>query len=154
MSWQTLILAQVLLVSVSAICIRAIAKKKQTSDAAYVVNAGMITFLYGVGLIFIPFLEPANTLVFFHYLPWFIGGGLCFGLGNAFGYKVMAHLDAGLAAVLGVVGTLFTIFLAALVLHEDLNSRQVVGAFIILSAVCYVLTIARQPGKHRMHSKS
>lgn len=154
MSWQILILANVLLVSVSLLAVRAVARKKEARNSALVVNAGMFTFLYAFGLMMLPFLEPVQAQVFRDYWPWFLAGGLSFALGNAFGYKVVTHLDAGIASVLGTVGTLFTIILAGLVLHEDLSSTQAIGSFIILSAVCYVLTVARQPGKHRMHGKS
>jgi drug/metabolite transporter (DMT)-like permease len=119
-----------------------------------VVNAGMYSYLYVIGLLALPFLEPLNAQAFSRYWLWFLGGGICFALGNIFGYKVVTHLDAGISAVLGTIGTLFTIALAALVLHEELSPRQAVGGFIILAAICYVLTVARQPGKHRMHRKS
>ena len=154
MNWQILILGQAFLVSLSLLAMRAIAKQKIAVNGALAVNAAMTSCIYLTRLLVAPFMPAPDSSVFIHYLPWFIYGGLAFTLTNYFGYKVLTHLDAGITGILGTLGTLFTIILAALVLHEDLNSSQAIGAFVLLSSICYVLAIARQPGKHRKQTKS
>ena len=142
------------MVSLSFLATRSIAKQKIAANNALAINAGMFVFVYLMRMLLLPFLPPANESVLWQYLPWFVLGGLAFTLSNVFYYKVLTHLDAGISGILGTLGVLFTIILAALVLHEDLNSSQAIGSFILLASVCYVLAIARQPGKHHKQSRS
>jgi len=154
MNWQTLILLHALIGPFSILAMRAVAKQRSAAHWPFTVNAGMFSFAYLTGLALLPFMSPVNFSSLTQYWPWFIGGGICFALTNAFWYKVLAHLDAGISGILSTLGVLFTIVLAALVLHEDLSVSQAVGGFLLLAAICYILTVAKQPGAHRLHSKS
>ncbi len=148
MSWQFFILANSLLVAISVLAVRAMAREKYAAGASQIISAAQSVCQYGFVLLLLPLLGPINFASLSGYWPWFLLGGVAFGLNHIFTYKLLSYLDAGLSSILNMLSIPFTLLLAALVLHEELSPVQAIGGFILLIAVIYGLLISRQV-KHR-----
>ncbi len=88
-----------------------------------------------------------------HFL-YLVGGGALFAVGNACGFKVLSHLDAGFGSILGTLGTIFTIIFAGIFLNEELSLQQAAGSIILLGAICYGLLVARQHHKGKKNHRA
>lgn len=148
MNWQTLILGNSVLIAISILAVRAIAREKYAAQSGLVISAAQTAVQYVSILLFLPFIGSINFSGFSQYWLWFLGGGLAFAFGHFFTYKLLSYLDAGLSSVLSTLYVPFTLLFAALVLHEELNIAQAAGGFVLLLAVCYGLLIARDSKHH------
>lgn len=137
MHWQVLILLQSLLVAVSTIIIRILARDKKTAKASFVINAGLYLALYISILLLVPWLGHVNIHYAIKYWWRYLFGGLFFALTNVFTYKTLVYFDAAIASIVGTVNAMFTIIGAALVLNENLSKMQIVGSLILLGAISY-----------------
>ncbi len=144
MSWQVLIILQTIIIAISTVSIRAITRQKKLSRYIYAIN-GIQSVIYFLGiLILLPLIGTIEFSKINEYFVLLVGGGLLFAIGNACGFKVLAHLDAGFGSILGTLGTIFTIIFAGIFLHEELSLQQAIGSTILLGAICYGLLVARQ----------
>lgn len=148
MSWQALILGNSILVAVSILAIRAIAREKYAARSGLIVSASQTLVQYVAILLLLPFIGVINFAGFSQYWPWFLGGGLAFAFGHFFTYKLLSYLDAGLSSLLSTLYVPFTLLFAALVLHEKLNIAQAAGGIVLLIGVAYGLLIARDSRHH------
>src|SRR3990167_4615157 len=100
MAWQALILGISILVAISILAVRAIAREKYAAKSGLVVSAAQTAVQYVTIIPFLPFIGAISFSGFSQYWLWFLGGGLAFGLGHFFTYKLLSYLDAGLSSVL------------------------------------------------------
>lgn len=67
-------------------------------------------------------------------------GGLLFALANIAAFDASTHVDVGQFNIIANIRTMTTIIVSSIVLNETLNSKQLVGAGIIMSAAILVAT--------------
>lgn len=143
MNWQSLVLWNALLVGVSIILMRRLAREPQNAQASFAVNALLYVGLYLSGLVFLPWLGHVRLAAFTDYYWRLIGGGLAFMCTNVATYKMLTYIDAAMGSILNTLNTLCTVILAALVLNEDLSPRQAIGGAVLLLAIIYGLLAFR-----------
>lgn len=148
MGWQSYILAQTILVALSIICLRILARDKEYAKASFVINACLYVFLYVVFLALSPWLGAIHMAKLHEYWWRFIVGGLAFALTNVFTYKTLVYFDAAVATIAGTLNAFFTIFFAAIVLGEVLTTLQIIGAIVLVLAISYSVLATRA-----MHKK-
>lgn len=139
MTWQISILLQTVLVALSMISLRVLARDKKTADASFAINAGMYAALYASMLLVAASLGGVHHDVLAEYWWRFIGGGVAFALTNVCTYKALVYFDAAIANIVATVNGLLAVIGAWLILGEALTVRQLIGAVILLTAVCYGL---------------
>src|SRR5579862_5579498 len=143
MSWQALILGQVVLVAVATIIMRLLARDKKTAKAGLAITASWIVVLYAVGLVAAPFLSHISLMSFHDYWLRFILGGASFALSNIFTYQMLIYLDAAEGTIFGTLSVLFTVLGASMVLHEGLSTPQIIGASFLLVGIAYTTLATR-----------
>jgi transporter family protein len=148
MSWQILILLNALFVGVSTIVMRVLARDKRNAGASFIINAGQFISLWLVGLLLLPLLGHVNADTLSEFFWRLAGGGLAFALTYTCTYKSLTYLDAAVGSIFNTLNALFTVGLAAVTLHEDLNLRQLLGAIILTAAIIYT-TLALQAHKNK-----
>lgn len=154
MSWQLLITLQTITVAVSTVSIRAITRQKKLSNSIFAIN-GIQSVIYFTGVLcLLPLIGSIEFGKINDYLVFLIGGGLLFAIGNACGFKVLSHLDAGFGSILSTLGTIFTIIFAGLFLNEELSLQQAVGSVILIGAISYGLLVARQHHKGKKNHRA
>jgi drug/metabolite transporter (DMT)-like permease len=143
MNWQELILLNVLFVGVSVIVMRLLARDKRYAGASFVINAGQFVPLWLTGLLLLPALGHIDMHALPQYFWRLAGGGLAFALTYTCTYKSLTYLDAAVGSIFSTLNALFTVGLAAVVLHEDLNVTQLLGGIILTVAVIYTALALR-----------
>lgn len=143
MSWQVLILLSSVLLALSMVFMRLLARKTVYSGASFVVNGSSFIFLYLSGLALLPLLGTVRGEDLSHYLWRFIIGGLLFALTNVATYKSLAYVDAATGTIFNTLNVIFAIGMAALTLDENLNSLQAIGTVVLLVAVIYSARVMR-----------
>lgn len=146
MNWQTLIMLNAVFVAGGTIVMRVLARDKRNTGTSFVMNAGQFVFLWLLGLLLLPLLGHADYHVLGHYFWRFAGGGLAFALTYTCTYKSLTYLDAAIGSIFSTLNALFTIGLAALLLHEELNSLQLAGAAVLTVAIIYTTFALRAHG--------
>ncbi|MBX4191041.1 DMT family transporter [Candidatus Saccharibacteria bacterium] len=144
MSWQILILLQVLLLSTGVIFLRAMARQRSLANASLAVNAVVYVFIFAGGLLSLPLLSNIEPDKFTQFFGFFIIAALTFSLSNIFSYKLLTHIEAGVGSIMAAISTLFTIILAAIFLKEDLTPIQIMGALTLLVAIIYMIHLVRK----------
>ncbi|MEJ0073567.1 MAG: DMT family transporter [Candidatus Saccharibacteria bacterium] len=148
MSWQLLILLNALFVGVSVILMRILARDKANAGASFMINAGQFVPLWFVGLVLLPTLGQIDSHALSHFFWRLAGGGLAFALTYTCTYKSLVYLDAAVGSIFSTLNALFTVGLAALVLHEDLSTMQLLGGIILTAAIIYT-TLAVRTAKNK-----
>lgn len=138
MSWQILMLFQNLLAASFALVSRQIAKKVKGVhfQVVAVVFSVILVSGWAYGLWY-----GIDINYLWSYLPLFITGGICFGLTNVGTYKALEYVDAGIATLFSTMNTVFAVIFATIVIHEGLSLQEIIGAFILFSAIWYVLAL-------------
>lgn len=153
MAWQALILIQAFLTALAVIVTRLLARDKYTAKASLAITAGWFVCLYGVGLLILPHFGNVQLSSLYEYWWRFLLGGLAFALTNAFTYYSLVYLDASVGTIFNTINALFTVFGASILLHENLDSQQLVGAVILLTAIIYTALATRHRPTKVVHRR-
>lgn len=153
MDWQSLILVQAVLVAVAMVVTRLLARDKRAKDASLAVTAGWFVALYACGLMMLPFFGNIHLSSLTIYWWRFILGGLAFALTNALTYYSLVYLEVSVGTILSTMSALFTIFGAAIFIHEDLSFKQLLGSAFLLAAIMYTIFATRQKSTKAVHRK-
>jgi drug/metabolite transporter (DMT)-like permease len=154
MSWQALIILQTLLISISTLAIRALTRQKKLVASIPALNAVQSCIFYLGALCLLPLLEPVELSKIFNYWEWFVAGGILQAIGNLYFFKLLSHLDAGFSTILITSTTLFTIFFASIILHEELTLQQTIGGTVLFAGIFYGMIVARQHHKRIKNTAS
>lgn len=138
MSWQTLALISVSTLSISNLVGRVLMKNNKSDPVGY-----SIIFQFGLGLaalffalLFKKFIWPAGEGFFIRFLI----STILWALTTVFSFSSIKRLEAGEATIIMSAGTLISIFLGIIFLHEPLTLRLFFGTAIVLLAIWIVTT--------------
>jgi drug/metabolite transporter (DMT)-like permease len=153
MTWQIAILLQTVLIALSLICLRVLARDKRTSKASFAVNAGAYVPQYAVMLLCVPLFGDVHGDVFRDYWWRFMLGGLAFALFGVCIYKTMTYFEVAVANLIATVNAIFAAIGAVLFLSEKLSAQQLIGAIILLLGVAYGLLATHATHKRAVRHK-
>ena len=147
MSWYILAIINVVSISVGAL-FQKLSMKEDTSDPV----ASSIIFQFLLGFITLCYaLIQGFHLPSLFLLPFFILSGSLYAIGTVAFFKAFKFIGASEVTVIGGAGVIMTIVASFVFLHDKLTLLQILGVFLILSAVVAV-NITKQ--KFKLNSGS
>lgn len=148
MDWPVLVFINALFMGLGVILTRAVARDKWYKKAAFATNAYQYLFLWLAGLLLLPALGAVRFHFLSEYLWYFVGGGAAFALVNITIYKALSYVDAAIGSIFGTLSALFTVLLAAIVLHQGLTGLQLLGSAVLMTAIIYCMVVLRGKRVH------
>jgi uncharacterized membrane protein len=138
MPWIYPAIVALLTLSVGMLLERILMKNDSSEPVAY---ATLFQFLLGfTSLIFALVLHKFELPDDWSLWPRFLAAALLWAGSSVFSFQAMKRLGAGEVTILGTFGTIITIFLSAVLLHEAITLSIYLGAGLILFATLLVVT--------------
>lgn len=153
MNWEIAILVQTVLVALSIICMRVLARDKRTAKASFAISGGSYVAQYAAMLALVPFFGDVHSEVVSHYWWRFLLGGLAFALFGVCTYKTLTYFDVAIANIVASVNAIFAVVGALLFLSEKLSPQQLLGGVILLLGVGYGLLATHATHKKAVRKK-
>lgn len=135
MIWQLLILASVILSSISVLLQRIFLKNDENDPIAFSIFFQIALSLL-VGLFGLLFGKMSFTNLIPLYLNLFLSAFL-YGVGNVFIFVALRHIEASLFTIIFASRAVITILASTILLQESLIFSQLIGTVLILTGVVF-----------------